>query len=68
MYQNAMLSVFPAVIIRLVTTLIILHVLMITVLSRMYFALHTVIRISAGEFFNALIIGQSFFRNFVMEL
>ena len=37
---------------------------MITAISRMCFVLHAIIKISAGEFFNALIIVQFFFLNF----
>ena len=51
MYQNAILSVFPTAIILLATTLISQCVSMVTALSRMCFVLHTVITISAGEFF-----------------
>ena len=55
MYQNAIVSGFQAAIVRLVTALISTRVLMITVMSRMCFVLHTVIRTSAEEYSNALI-------------
>ena len=68
MRQNATISAFPAAMIQLVTTLIFQHVLMIIVMSRMCFVLHTVIRISVGEFSNAQITVQVFSLNFVTEL
>ena len=67
-YRNVMISGFPAVIILLVTTLISQRVLMRTVMIRMCFVLHTVIRIFAGKFSNALIIVQFFFLSFVTGL